>query len=148
MAVKIHPHGNIQHVSHKDYMKQASACSVYFYPVTIDEIQYYLKSLKNSAAGYDEVSPEMLKLTAEYISTPLTHIINLCFRQGYFPDKRKIAKVIPVFKSGGKGDVNNYRPISVLPSLSKIFEKAIAETNSISRIFQPAIKQSIWILQK
>ncbi len=123
MAVKILPHGNIQHVSHKDYMKQASACSVYFYPVTIDEIQYYLKSLKNSAAGYDEVSPEMLKLTAEYISIPLTHIINLCFRQGYFPDKLKIAKVIPVFKSGDKGDVNKYRPISVLPSLSKILEK-------------------------
>ncbi len=92
MAVNIHPHGNIQHVSHKDYMNQASACSVYFYPVTTNEIQYYLQSLKNSAAGYDEVSPEILKLTAEYISIPLTHIINLCFRQGYFPDKLKLLK--------------------------------------------------------
>ena len=72
-TVNLHPHGN-----------NASDCSIYFYPVTTDEIRYYLNSLKNTAVGYDEVSPQMLKLTAQYISDPLTHIINLCFRQGYF----------------------------------------------------------------
>lgn len=91
-AVNLHPHGNVQYVSHKEYLSSASDCSVYFYPVTTDEVQYYLRSLKNTAAGYDEVSPQMLKLTAQYISVPLTHIINLCFRQGYFPENLKLLK--------------------------------------------------------
>lgn len=98
--------GNIQNISHREYLNNPSDCSVYFYPVTGEEIQHYLKSLKSTAAGYDEIPPEILRLTAQYISVPLTHIINLCFRQGYFPKKMKIAKVKPIFKVGEKEDEN------------------------------------------
>ena len=72
-------------------------------------------------------SPKILHLTEQYISIPFTHIINLYIKQGCFLDKLRIAKVIPIFKSGDKADENNYRPISNLPSISKIFEKVIAK---------------------
>ena len=51
------------------------------------------------------------------------HICNISFRTGVFPSRMKIAKVIPMFKSGTKTDVTNYRPISLLPQFSKILEK-------------------------
>ena len=55
----------------------------------------------------------------------MTYIINLTLEQGIFPDSLKIAKVIPIFKQGSRLLCNNYRPISVLPALSKIFERCI-----------------------
>ena len=51
------------------------------------------------------------------------HIFNSSLVSGVFPDKMKIAKIIPLFKSGIKTEFNNYRPISLLPQLSKILEK-------------------------
>ena len=60
-----------------------------------------------------------------YLRKPLTHLINLSLTQGKFPDSLKIAKVVPVFKQGSHMLCTNYRPISVLPALSKIFEKCM-----------------------
>lgn len=84
-----------------------------------------MRSLKTNAAGYDDIPCNPLKLTADYITIPLTHIINLSFLKGRFPDKLNYAKAIPLHKSGDKNDLNNYRLISILPSFSKIFEKTI-----------------------
>ena len=53
------------------------------------------------------------------------HVINLSLIQGNFPDSLKIAKVVPVFKQGSHMLCTNYRPISVLSALSKIFEKCV-----------------------
>jgi len=61
--------------------------------------------------------------TINKIVDPLTHIINLSMETGIFPSNLKLAKVIPVFKSGDKCLLNNYRPISLLSSFSKIFER-------------------------
>ena len=57
------------------------------------------------------------------ISKPLTHICNHSFKTGVFPSRMKIAKIKPIFKSGAKTDIGNYRPISLLPQFSKILEK-------------------------
>ncbi|TLM24618.1 hypothetical protein FEC38_18930, partial [Acinetobacter baumannii] len=61
----------------------------------------------------------------DIIAPHLASIFNDCIRCGVFPDLMKHSKVIPLFKSGSTDDPSNYRPISVLPTLSKIFEKII-----------------------
>ena len=79
---------------------------------------------KNSS-GIDDMSPNLLKSIKHEISKPITLIINQCFQKGIFPDKLKIAKVVPIYKCNDETALNNYRPISVLPSLSKVFERVI-----------------------
>ena len=71
----------------------------------------------------DDIDFRLIKSVITSIVKPITHIFNLSFQTGTFPEKMKIAKVIPLFKSGSKNDFNNYRPISLLPQLSKILEK-------------------------
>jgi hypothetical protein len=84
-------------------------------------------SLKNTrASGFDEITTKTLKLCAKSICGPLSHIINLSFTGGIFPEELKISIVKPLFKKGDKSDPNNYRPITIVPILSKIFEKAIS----------------------
>jgi hypothetical protein len=81
---------------------------------------------KNSCDA-NGVSTKMIKLIGEEISVPLSHIFNISLREGVFPDKLKQCRVIPIFKSGNVLDCDNYRPISLLSSISKILEKIVAE---------------------
>ena len=67
-----------------------------------------------------------MKQCADKYIVPLTHIINVSITKGYFPEEFKLAKVLPIFKSGDDQNIQNYRPISILPFFSKIFEKIIA----------------------
>lgn len=107
------------------YLNQPPAFSMYMTPTNTNEVMNYLKELKSESPGFDEISPKVLKFTNNILTIPLTHIINLTIKQGIFPQHLKKAKVIPIFKSGNRCDINNYRPISVLPAFSKIFEKVI-----------------------
>ena len=68
----------------------------------------------------------MLKPVMEEVSLPFSDICNSSFKEGIFPEKNKIAKVMPIHKNGSTKDVNNYRPISLLPIFSKIMEKVMA----------------------
>jgi hypothetical protein len=71
------------------------------------------------------MSTKLLKAPIEV--TPITHIINLSLSTGIVPTKMKIAKVIPIFKSGDRSDFSQYRPISILPVFSKLLEKIVAK---------------------
>ena len=73
----------------------------------------------------DGFSPTILKLCINTIIEPLLYIINLSLKTGVFPNKLKVAKVIPVHKTGDTSNVNNKRPVSILNCLSKVFEKVI-----------------------
>ena len=75
--------------------------------------------------GYDEISSHILKLSAPFIISPLTYICNAALNSGIFPDILKYAIVKPIFKNGSKQDISNYRPISLLTTFSKFFEKII-----------------------
>ena len=74
----------------------------------------------------DGISTKLLKKIIYEIGTPLTHIFNLSITTGIFPSRLKTARVVPIFKSGKHESTDNYRPISLLSSISKILEKAIA----------------------
>ena len=88
-----------------------------------------LKMLKqtnaNKAPGIDKLSGIFIKDGADLLAAPITQIINLSISTSAFPDSFKIAKLIALFKKGSKTEPKNYRPISLLPLLSKIFEKVV-----------------------
>lgn len=100
--------------------------SIYLLPVDRHEICGILRDLPNKhGAGVDEIPTFILRHVADQLSQPLAEIINECLVAGCFPSSLKIAKVIPVFKKGSRVNIKNYRPISLLPSLSKVFERVI-----------------------
>ena len=83
------------------------------------------KSKINKATGLDQIPARLMKDSAALICIPLTKIINISLESGHIPSEWKIARVIPLFKSGKAVDLDNYRPISVLPVASKILERAV-----------------------
>ena len=108
-----------------DYI-QSNSKSIVIPDITVGDIINVISSLNNSSAGYDDMPASIMKKCIDEYITPLTYLINYSIRQGVFPDELKIAKIIPIFKSGNEQCVNNYRPISVLSFFSKIYEKVMA----------------------
>jgi hypothetical protein len=95
---------------------------------TTYEIEKIIKELKSKKAhGYDEITTKILKLSSPFIVSPLTYILvcNRMFSTGIFPDRLKFSEMKPIYKKGNKTLINNYRPISLLPVFSKIFEKVM-----------------------
>ena len=76
----------------------------------------------SKATGTDSIGPRLLQLAAPYIADDITFICNHSINSSTFPYKWKEAKVSPLYKNGPQDDVNNYRPISILPVLSKVIE--------------------------
>jgi hypothetical protein len=83
------------------------------------------------SAGPDGIPVKVLHFLREELSIPLAHVINLSLQQGTVPDCLKVAKVIVLHKGGSQNDVNNYRPISLLPSISKLLEKVVYKQLSL-----------------
>lgn len=101
-------------------------CNFRFQTVSIDSIEKQLKGLSaGKATGLDNISARLLRLSASHIAPSLTYIINFSLSHGVFPSDWKTAKVSPVFKDGTRSQVDNYRPISVLPVVSKILERVV-----------------------
>ncbi len=78
-----------------------------------------------TAVGVDGISPRVLKAAIKPNSILISKLINKSLIQGVFPDDLKIARVSPIHKSGPKNEPGNYRPISVLPTVSKIYERVV-----------------------
>ena len=108
----------------EEFQSERSLNSMFLYPTSLDEIHRSIADLKiGKASSIVELSAEVLKISALAIVPYIQKLINQTFSQGEFPDCLKIAKANPLFISGSKTDVDNYRSISLLPVLSKILEK-------------------------
>ena len=112
--------------SYKSFLTGNFVDSIFLDLTTEFEIINIVNSLRSGiAAGYDKISIWSVKDSSALISSPLSHIVNLSLKSGIVPDQLKIARVLPLFKSGDNNMLSNYRPISVLPIFSKIFEKVV-----------------------
>ena len=100
--------------------------SIFMRPVTEDEVSKHISTLKNKkSVGMDCIEVAVLKKASRIVSPYLKTASNNCIHAGVFPQSMKIAKVIPIFKAGATSLASNYRPISILGNLSKLFEKVI-----------------------
>jgi len=99
--------------------------SLFFIPTDPDEILKITKKLKLGSPGLDDLNPKVIKQTISLLVHPLSHIFNLSLQSGIVPSKLKIAKVSPIYKKDDPFQFSNYRPISVLPCLSKILERLV-----------------------
>ena len=94
--------------------------------ITPDEVLKALSTMKNSAPGAVGIDSRVFRDCSEELKEPITSIFNLCIASNCMPDEWKIAYITPIYKSkGAKSELDNYRPISVLSPVSKIFERLI-----------------------
>ena len=89
------------------------------------EVVNIIRSLNNSSPDWDDIPSFLTKRVLNSYIKPLTFLINRSFHEGIVSDEIKLAKVIPIYKSGSTMELNNYRTISVLNIFSKIFERLI-----------------------
>ena len=112
--------------SYVDYVQYSANTTFTFNDITENDTLKLLHGLKTSkAAGPAKISARLVKDSAEVICQTLTLIFNRSLQQGIFPEDLKTAFVSPIFKDGDKADCSNYRPISVLSIVAKIFEKIV-----------------------
>ena len=103
--------------------KDRTSKSFFLKPFTESEITNIINSMQiNKSSRSDLPGIKFLKMSVKVIVPIITKIFNQCILDGLFPTSLKIAEVIPIFKSGSKTDMDNYRPISLLSPFSKIFE--------------------------
>ena len=97
--------------------------SIVIAEITFNEVRNVILSMKNSSPGWDDIPAFVTKQCVDYYVVPLTYIINKSLVEGIFPSELKLARVVPIFKSGDSSKISNFRPISVLSFFSKVFER-------------------------
>lgn len=110
-----------------DYLDEKNEAKLILNPVSDKDVAKVIDGLQTKTSfGYDSISSKLIKIMKPVVISALTIIINQSLKRGIFPDKLKIARVIPLYKKDDDKLFTNYRPISLLPTFSKIFEKIIA----------------------
>ncbi len=110
----------------RTYFDNPVGQSIFLTPITANEMLIEINKLKlGKSPGLDGLNAKLLKSVAEYIAPVLTHIFNLCFETGEYPQALKTAKVVPLFKKGDNKLPENYRPISLLSCINKLLEKTL-----------------------
>lgn len=109
--------------SYTDFLPNRNDSIFVMSPVTYDELMNATNRLRDSSPGFEGIPMKILRIIIPVISPVIIYLCNKSFSTGIFPDQLKIAKVIPIYKSGDATLFKNHRPISVLPAMSKILEK-------------------------
>ena len=127
IAEKLQLNSSLGRINFEKYLTSPLRSNFLFHSADVNEIMLIINSFKNlKATGPFSIPTEILKVISPSVCYPLKEIINLSFATGMYPDNLKIAKVVPIFKN--KGDrliISNYRPISLLSNINKIFEKLV-----------------------
>jgi len=114
--------------SHEDYLNENIESRFSFHAINNQITKNIINSIKIShSRGHDGITSELLKLINDDICSSITLIINQSLASGIFPSHLKIAKITPIYKKGKKQLLSNYRPISVLPIISKVLETTISQ---------------------
>ena len=100
--------------------------SMFLEPTDALEINTIINNMKNKEGGVDNINTKILKTLVNYIIIPLEHIFNLSIEKSIWPDNLKSAEVVPIHKAGSKSYISNYRPISLIFNIAKIFEKIVS----------------------
>ena len=133
------PHELIKHILHlyrdhpsiiaiKNEARSGEIQSFKFREVSVEEINKLLQTLDlNKSTGEDQLPPKLVKLLANVLDAPLTKAINASIIEGRFPNRAKRAAVAPLYKGHDRTQVKNYRPVSILNTISKVYEKALKQ---------------------
>ena len=117
---------NDDNFTFKQYLQTPSTSTCILNNICENDVLKLIHEMDNkSSSGNDCISNKMLKYIKNEISKAVALIINQMLNSGIFPNRLKISKIIPVYKKGNANLLNNYRPISLLPTISKIFERVI-----------------------
>ena len=111
--------------SPEQFLKNRNQFEFIIAHISVEEVVEIIASLPLKATGHASIPIKFLKIVADIVAIPLCKIINLSFSKGIFSELLKTAKVIALFKSGSTEELNNYRPISLLPVFDKIIEKIV-----------------------
>ena len=115
-------------INFESFLGNPNPTSFEFSKISEIDILYICRQLKpKMSSGADFISTKLLQQIAPIIITPLHYLINMSLETGFIPNEFKLAKIVPVFKDGDSHDFNNYRPISLLISFSKLLEKIVAK---------------------
>ena len=111
-----------------DYLRTLSVNQLALRSIDENTISQVIEHLKNkSSPGVDGISNNVIKMARCELVKPLTKITNQMLQTGIFPEQPKISKVFPLHKANDKMSLTNYRPIALLPSISKIFQCVLLE---------------------
>ena len=113
-------------ISFSSFLGDPNNKSIFLTSVDNKEIRLLIGQMKSTkACGPNSIPGNLLTEFSELLVYPLVSIINMSFKEGIFPNLNKIATVCPIFKKGDKTHCENYRPISLLSNISKLFERVM-----------------------
>mgnify|MGYP001427121073 CR=1 FL=1 len=108
------------------FLGEANCKSIFLRPCDEAEIALLIQQMKSSkASGPNSISTNLLIEFGDFLIHPLVSLINMSFKEGIFPNLNKEASICPIHKKGEKTKCENYRPISLLSNISKLFEKVM-----------------------
>ena len=125
IATKLSSELPISEHNASSYLTDRIQNSFLYVPSDRQEIMKAITDLKSNGKGIFKISTQVLEFSKSTIAPYLAHILNICVTQGYFPDELKAGCITPIFKSGDRKDIKNYRPVCSLSPFSKIFERII-----------------------